>query len=414
MSHLIAGIDVHKKMLAVVIADVGGEGVGPFQHRRSGATPEELRVLGVWLAELGVQEVVMESTAQYWKPVWQELEGRFHLELAQAQSNRGARGRKSDFLDAERLVRRYAADELTLSYVPDPEQRLWRTLSRTKQRWCREKSRLQSRLEALLEEMRIKLSSVVSDLLGVSARRMLEGIAKGETDAQRLAEMADPNLRAGKEQLCNVLQAVGHLDPRYRRVLKQYLDQLELNERQVQELEVQLAESLQPHAEAVERLAEIPGLGVDSAQQIIAEIGPAAEKFPSAGDLSSWVGTCPGQDVSAEKSGSEASPKGNQSMRSILDQAANAAVKAKGTVFEARYKRLGGRDPKRQNLAVWAVAHHLCRVVWKILHAKVRYEERGNRNNPRADKRRAARLLRELKLLGYQVKATPLPSEIRA
>ena len=156
----------------------------------------------------------MESTAQYWKPVWQELEGRFHLELAQALSNRGRRGRKSDFRDAERLVRRYAADELILSFVPDPEQRLWRTLARTKQRWCREKSRLHSRVEALLEEMRIKLSSVVSDLLGVSARRMLQAIAEGETDPQSLAKMADPNLRATPDELCNVLQAVATLDQR--------------------------------------------------------------------------------------------------------------------------------------------------------------------------------------------------------
>jgi len=265
---------------------------------------EDLRLLATFLAEQGVQEVVMESTAQYWKPVWQELEGRFHLELAQALSNRGRRGRKSDFRDAERLVRRYAADELILSFVPDPEQRLWRTLARTKQRWCREKSRLHSRVEALLEEMRIKLSSVVSDLLGVSARRMLQAIAEGETDPQSLAKMADPNLRATPDELCNVLQAVATLDPRYRRVLQQFLDQLDLNERQVQELDEQLASALQPHAEAVQRLAEIPGLGVDSAQQIIAEVGPTAEKFASAADLCSWVGTCPGENVSAEESSS--------------------------------------------------------------------------------------------------------------
>jgi transposase len=414
MPHIVAGIDVHKKMLAVVVADIAQEGIWSFQRRRFGATPEDLRLLATFLAEQGVQEVVMESTAQYWKPVWQELEGRFHLELAQALSNRGRRGRKSDFRDAERLVRRYAADELILSFVPDPEQRLWRTLARTKQRWCREKSRLHSRVEALLEEMRIKLSSVVSDLLGVSARRMLQAIAEGETDPQSLAKMADPNLRATPDELCNVLQAVATLDPRYRRVLQQFLDQLDLNERQVQELDEQLASALQPHAEAVQRLAEIPGLGVDSAQQIIAEVGPTAEKFASAADLCSWVGTCPGENVSAEESSSDRSPKGNQSMRRVLDQAANAAIKATGTVFEARYRRIRGRDPKKHNQAIWAVANNICRVLWKVLHDGVRYEERGGRSNPRADKRRATRLLRELKALGYQVQATRLPAQAPA
>lgn len=413
MSHIIAGIDVHKRMLAVVVADVAEE-TWKFQRRKFGTRPGDLLVLVAWLAELGVQEVVMESTAQYWKPVWQSLEGKFHLELAQAISNRGPRGRKSDYRDAERLVRRYVAEELILSFVPNPQQRLWRTLSRTKQRWTRDKSRLQNRLEGLLEEMRIKLSSVVSDLLGVSAKRMLRAIADGEKDAARLAEMADPSLRASKAELCDVLQAVNTLDQRYRHVLKQFLDQLELNQRQILELDQELAEALQEHASAVERLAAVPGLGADSAQQIIAEVGPRAENFPSAGQLCSWVGTCPGQEESAEESSSDRSPKGNQSMRRVLNQAANAAVKAKGTVFEAHYRRLKGRDPKGHNKAIWAVANRLCRLIWKILHQGVLYEERGQRPSARAVKRRAARLLRELKTLGYHVQLTALPEAASA
>ena len=135
MSHMIAGIDVHKKMLAVVIADASSEEGVVFQRQKFHATPGQLRLLGEWLEANAVQEVVMESTAQYWRPVWQALEGKFHLELAQAQSNRGPRGRKSDFRDVERLWRRYCAEELILSYVPDPEQRLGRTLSRTRPSW---------------------------------------------------------------------------------------------------------------------------------------------------------------------------------------------------------------------------------------------------------------------------------------
>lgn len=409
MPHMVAGIDVHKKMLAVVVADVSQD-EWKFQRRKIGTRAADLKVLAGWFAELKVQEAVMESTAQYWKPVWQELEQQCHLELAQAQSNRGPRGRKSDFKDGERLVRRYVADELILSFVPDPEQRLWRTQSRTKARWTRDRARTQNRLEALLEEMRIKLSSVVSDLLGVSARRMLWAIAEGEKDPKQLAVMADPNLRASQAVLCDALQAVGSLDPRYRTVLKQLLDQVDLNEKHIAELEKELAVSLQPHASQVERLAAVPGLGADSGQQIIAEIGPIAEKFPSAANLCSWVGTCPGEEESAEESTSDRSPKGNRYMRRILNQAANAAVKVKGSVFEAHYRRVKAGKPKRHNKAIWAVANRICRLVWKILHDGVTYEERGNLPNTRALRKRATKLLRELKALGYLVQVNARPN----
>src|SRR5580693_1151013 len=170
----IAGIEVHKKMLAVVVADVAGEGEYVFERRQFGATPGELDKLTDWLTGLEVKEAVMESTAQYWKPVWRKLEGKYRLHLAQAQSNRAPRGRKEDFVDAERLVRRQVAGELILSFVPDGEQRLWRIMSRTKYQLRRDRVRLQNQLEAFLEEARIKLSGCVSDLLGISSRRILE------------------------------------------------------------------------------------------------------------------------------------------------------------------------------------------------------------------------------------------------
>lgn len=346
----------------------------------------------------------MESTVQYWKPVWGELkDAGIHVELAQARSNQGRKGRKSDFRDAERLWRRYDADELILSNVPDPEQQIWRTQSRSRVRLARDKARIQNRTEALLEEMRIKLSSIVSDLFGASGRRMLRAIAEGETQVEKLAEMADVRLRASQAELCDAMKKVAQLDPRYRAVLKMLLDQLDMNEKQSQELLEGLAKSLAPHQEAVERVAEIPGMGTESAMQVIAEVGAKAEKFDSAAELSSWVGICPGEEVSAEESSSARSPKGNVYMRRILAQTGNAAAKSKGTVFEARYQRIRGRDPKQHNRAIWAVGHHQCRVIWKVLHDEVRYEERGGKRNPQAVRRRVARQTRELRALGYDV-----------
>lgn len=416
MSYRIAGIDVHKKMLAVVVADVEIEGEYAFERRRYGSNPEHLRLLSEWLIEQQVEEVVMESTAQYWQPVWGALERYWKptcqkregagsmsgtLHLAQARSNRGPRGRKKDFPDAERLVKRLVAQELTLSFVPDAEQRLWRTVMRRKYQLTRNRVQLQNRLEALLEETHIKLSSLVSDLLGVSARRMLKAVADGGTDPVVLAALADKKLRATQAQLCDALGACAELKPVYRRVLKMFLEELQLIEQQIGQLDQEMAALLSQHQEAVQRLAEIPGLGVDSAQQIIAEVGATAATFPSGKQLSSWVGACPGDEESAEVSQSHRSPKGNRHMRRILNQCANAAVKAKGTIFEIVYRRLVSRLGHNQTIG--AIVHRLCRLIWIILHQGDRYEERGPSVTSKSRRERTTRMIRELRKLGYKV-----------
>jgi transposase len=371
-----------------------------------GTTESELRQLSTWLDEERVREAVMESTAQYWKPVWQQLEGQCELYLAQAHSNRAPRGRKRDFADAERLLRRHVAGELILSFVPNPEQRLWRTLTRTKHQLTRDRVRLHNQLEALLEDARIKLSACVSDLLGLSSRRMLQALAKGETDAAQLAAMADPNLRATAERLRDALHAAATLSALHRQILRLFLKRLELMEEQIEVLDKSIGEALHNYHAAVLRLAEVPGFGIDSAQQVIAEIGPTAATFPSAEQLSSWVGTCPGREESAEVSKNNRSPKGNKMMRRVLNQVANAAVKTNGSIFQSVYRRLVAR--LGHNKAIWAIAHRLCRLAWKILHQGVRYIEYGNQRNPKAVKTRMKKLIRELQSLGYQVQVEPL------
>jgi transposase len=401
-------------MLAVVVADVEKEEY-EFERQRFGSTPEELRRLCTWLLEREVEEVVMESTAQYWKPVWGFLE-RFWkrpwqqregagaaatLHLAQAKSNRGPRGRKKDFPDAERLVKRLVAQELVLSFVPDEEQRLWRTVARRKQQLIRSRVQLQNRLEGLLEEAHVKLSSLVSDLLGASARRMLEAIAEGEKDPATLAAMADKRLRATPAQLCDALGACSELNPVYRRLLKMMLKELALLEEQIGQLDQETAGLLRRHEDGVQRLAEVPGLGVDSAQQIMAEVGATAATFPSDKQLSSWVGSCPGDEETAGKNKSSRSPKGNRNMRRILNQCANAAVKAKGSIYQILYCRLVVRLGHKR--AIGVIAHKLCCLVWLILHRGVRYEERGPAVSQKARLIRQSKMMRELRKLGYRV-----------
>jgi len=414
-------------MLAVVVSDVEVAGDYEFESRRWGTTPAQLQALAAWLVEQHVQEVVMESTAQYWRPVWELLEhywkpickkqegarprsGRLHL--AQAQSNRGPRGRKNDFADAERLVKRLVAGELILSLVPDAEQRLWRTVTRAKVQLSRNRVQLQNRLEALLEQAHLKLSSVVSDLLGVSARRMLGAIADGESNPAALADLADPSLRATREELCDALSACQELHPTYRELVKMALEELQLLERQMEKLDQKMATLLSPYQDQVERLAEVPGLGVDSAQQILAEVGASAATFPSAGSLSSWVGACPGQEETAGVNRNHRSPKGNRQMRRLLNLAAHASIKHPGTIFAILYRRYVTRLGPIQTIAV--LAHRLCRLIWRILHQGVRYQERGPAVNEKTRRRRTARMIRELRRLGYRIEPTnsqlPVPA----
>lgn len=408
----IAGIDIHKKVLIVVIATVvekeidgGTEQRIEYECRRFGSGTREREHLVAWLRERQVEEVVMESTAQYWKPVWMDLELHFpKLHLAQAHSNKAPKGRKNDFADARRLTRRMAAGELVLSFVPDAEQRTWRAMTRGKRQLVRDRVRLQNQTEALLEEMRIKLSSVVSDLFGVSGRRILEALAEGETDPEKLADLGDGRLQCGREALMDAL--MGRAEPVHLQILKLSMERLKLLDRQIEALDRMAAGALKKHSGAVTRLAEVPGFGVDSAQQVIAEVGFDARSFPGPGELASWVGTIPGSDVSAEQNHSSRSPKGNQFLRRIFTQAAQAAVRKKGCHFQNVFRRLA---PKLgYNGAIWAIANRLCRLVWKILHDGVGYIEQAAQTTPQAKKRRAQRLTQALRRLGYQVAITPV------
>ncbi len=219
------------------------------------------------------------------------------------------------------------------------------------------------------------MSSLVTDLLGVSARRMLKALADGETNPAALAALADERLRATPEQLCDALGACTELNAVYRLLLKMALEELRLIDEQIGQLDQGMASLLSLHQDAVERLAEVPGLGVDSAQQIIAEVGPTAATFPSDKCLSSWVGTCPGDDESAGVNYSHRSPKGNRHMRRLFNQTANAAARTKGSIFEIVYRRSVPR--LGHNQAIRAIAHRQCRLIWLILHQGVRYEQRG-------------------------------------
>ncbi len=245
------------------------------------------------LCDAGVKEAVMESTAQYWRPLWMELEPHMRVHLAQAQSNKAPKGRKSDMGDAKRLVRRFVAGELMLSFVPDPEQRTWRMITRGRLQLIREKVQVQNQIESLLEEGRIKLSSVISDLLSLSGRRILGALSLGETNPETLAALGDERLKCGREVLVDAL--TGAMGTIHCKLLAQHLKRIELMDKQIEELNKLSAAQMQKYQDTVVRLIEVPGIGAEAAQEIIAEIGPEAAAFPSAAQLSS----CPWESARA-------------------------------------------------------------------------------------------------------------------
>ena len=405
MSHTIAGIDVHKKLLVVVIADEAKPDV-PLQSRRFGTGSAELRHLSAWLSQYGVVEAVMESTAQYWKPVWMELEPHLRLHLAQAQSNKAPHGRKSDLADAKRLVRRFVAGELMLSFIPEPEQRAWRMVTRGRLQLIREKVQLQNQIESLLEEGRIKLSSVITDLLGVSGRRILRAMAQGETSPEALAALGDRHLKCGLPALLDAL--TGSMGDIHCRLLTQHLDRIDLIDRQIEELNKLAATQMQKYQDAVTRLIEIPGIGAEAAQEIIAEIGPEAAAFPSAEQLASWIGVCPGSNESAGENHSGRSAKGNRFLRRLLCQSAQAAARTNGSHLQSVFKRLVVRLGYVK--AIWAIAHRICKIVWNVLRKGARFIECSEARNPKAVQRAINHHLKALRRLGYSIPSVPQPA----
>ena len=296
--------------VAEEVADATGAAV-ELEGRKFGTGARERNQLVSWLPQHPVREVVLEATGQYGKPVWLDREPHWEkLPLVQAQSNRAPQGRQNDFRDAQRLGRRWLAGELMLSFVPEPEQRTWRGRTRGRLPLVRERVRLPNQVEALREEARIQLSSLVSDLLGGSGRRILQALSKGETDASKLAELCDVRLQGSQPELADALR--GSPEPSQLALWKLHLEGLQLLDGQIEPLSRMSARALKKHPDAVLRLAEVPGFGIESAQPRIAEVGVDAEVFASAGEFASWCGVCPGSNVSAEENHSSRCPKGNR------------------------------------------------------------------------------------------------------
>lgn len=403
-----AGIDVHKKMLAVVVRYQQGERA-EYDARAFGTSQEEIAHLAAWLQHHQVQEVVMESTAQYWRPVWYGLEAHIEkLHLSHPLQTRAPRGRKRDFRDALRLVDRLWSGDLASSFVPGAEQRSWRWMSRTRVELRDKIGVVRNQVEGLLEEGGIKLTSVVSDLFGASGFAMLQRIAAGESQVEVIVAEARGVLRHKKDQLRQAL--AGRLLPLYQQLLRQQLEQVLLLRQQIEEINQSLSEAMRYHLSALHRLCQVPGINLYAAQELLAEIGPGAAAFPSAEQFASWVGVCPGTQESAGVSYSCRSAKGNRYLRRLLCQLAWGAVHTKDSFFAGLFVRW--LPHLKAKGAAWAVAHRLAKLIWLVLHQGIEYQERGPvPQNPKNLIRRFKRLVQQFHKQGIDVQSLLIQSQ---
>ncbi len=403
-----AGLDVHKKTVVACVLTPDGAGAERRETRTFGTMTAELLTLTDWLTVTGCTHVAMESTGDYWKPVFNLLEGTFEVLLVNPQHVKAVPGRKTDVKDAEWLAELLQHGLLRASFIPPVAQRELRDLTRYRSTFIRERATLVNRVQKVLEDANIKLASVATDVLGVSGRAMLEALIAGQADAQGMADLAKGRLREKREALVKALD--GRVKPHHRFVLTELLCQIDSLDDTITRFDEQIQQVSAPFEEAVTLLDTIPGIARRAAEMIVAEIGsdtPAlaggarVSRFPSADDLAAWAGVAPGNHESAGKRYSGKTRKGNQTLRTTLTQAAHAATRTK-TYLSAQYRRLAARRGKKR--AIMAVAHSILVMAYHMLTRKEPYREAGaNYFETLRPEDTAKRLQKRLEALGYQV-----------
>ncbi len=399
------GLDVHKQSV-VACTIVPGAARRPTKTIRTfGTTTDQLEALAEWLLAQKVTHAVMESTGVFWKPVFNILAGRIEVVVVNAQHVKVVPGRKTDVADSEWLADLLRHGLLRASFIPDQAQRQLRDLTRTRVALIDERSRTIRRLHKVLEDANIKLSSVATDVLGVSGRAMLEALVAGTTDPHAMADLAHGRLRAKLPALEQAL--TGRVSEHHRLLLKTHLAHIDFLNQAITQLSEQVTECLRPFEAELERLETIPGIKRRTAEVLAAETGLDMGRFPSAAHLASWAGMCPGNQESAGKRKTGKTRKGSKWLRRALVEAGRAAARKRGSSFFAQYRRLAAR--RGPNKAAVAVGHALLTTVYYVLARQDTYRgpdpvQQEQHLRARTEKR----ALRQLQDLGYTVTLTPL------
>jgi transposase len=395
-----AGLDVHKKTVVACCLVPDPQGGWRRETRTFSTMTRDLLRLADWLLAQGCTHVAMESTGEYWKPVFNLLEGLVEVLLVNAAHVKHVPGRKTDVKDAQWLAELLQHGLLRPSFIPPVLVRELRDLTRQRSNFVRTRATLCNRVQKVLEGANIKLASVATDVLGVSGRLMLEALCAGETDAALMAEMARGRLRPKRELLAEALE--GRVRAHQRFILTELLCQIDHLDETIARFDAQIEAACRPFAEAVERLDTIPGVGRETAEVIVAEIGVEMERFASAHHLAAWAGVAPGNHESGGQRLSGRVRHGNQALRRALVQAAHSAAHTKATYLAAQYRRLAKRRGKKR--AALAVAHSILVIAYHLLQRREEYRELGadyfDRQRPEAT---AKRLLHRLEKMGYHV-----------
>jgi transposase len=402
-----AGMDVSKRDAKVCVRVAGrGRRKTVETVRTWASTTKAILALREHLIAEQVSLVVMEATGDYWKPFYYLLENAgFELMLVNARHVKNLPGRKSDVSDAAWLAQLGAHGLVRGSFVPPAPIRELRDLTRARTMMTRERGREIQRLEKLLEDAGIKLSSVASDISGVSGRLMLQALIEGQRDPAVLADLAKRRLRAKIPELTEAL--TGQFSEHHAFLARMYLDAIDQRTRQIEELNARIEAEMEPFRSFCELIGTIPGIGQRCAQVIVAETGADMDVFPTAAHLASWAGTCPGSNESAGRVKSTATRPGNPYLKAALGAAALSVANTHGTYLSAKYRRIAARrGPKK---ALVAVEHAILTAVWTMAHTGALYDDPGADYHIRRDPERLkARALSQLQQLGYNVTLNPI------
>jgi transposase len=404
-----AMLDVHKSQITACVRVPDGHGGRRQEVREFGSTTAGLVTLADWLRSYAVTVVGMESTGVYWRAIYYLLEDEFDCRLYNARHLRHVPGRKSDVQDAEWGCQLLEHGLVRESFVPPRSQRELRDLVRYRKAKIQERGREVQRVEKTLQDAGIKLSSVASEVLGVSARRMLDALISGTHDPETLADLAKGTLRKKIPALREALQ--GRFTGHHALLIGQMLAQIDFLDETIATLSAQIEELTRPFSREIELLDSIPGVDKRAAEMLLAEIGPDMSRFPSDAHLASWGGMCPGQRESAGKKHSAATRKGSKWLRGTLTECAKAVVRTKGTYLSARYQRIKSRRGHAK--ATVATGHKILTAAYHVLQRGVPYHELGEeffyrRDTENTDRYRR-RLIKQLERLGHQVTLAPIP-----
>lgn len=403
-----AGIDISKTDVKVCIR-VPGTGRRRHREVRTFTTmTEDLLAMRDWLLDQHIQVVGMEATGAYWKPVFYLLEHDTDCWLLNARHMKAVPGRKTDVKDSEWICQLVEHGLVSPSFVPPEPIRQLRDLTRYRTEIVRERTREAQRLEKLLEDAGIKLSVVVSDLLGKSARAMLEALIAGERDPMVLSELALGSMRGKRPVLAQAL--TGRFGPHHAFLARSMLDRIDACQAMDRRLSEQIDVAVRPFRHQLDLIGTIPGVSHRAAEVILAEIGADPGRFTCAARLASWAGMCPGNNQSGATTKTAPTRHGDPWLKAVLGQVAISASRTKGTYLAARYKRVASRRGKKRALV--AVGHSVLISIWTMLTRDITYRDLGASYftdclDPRARTQRASRLITQLRQLGYQVALQP-------